>query len=268
MVYATKQQNKKEHKMAIVKQEFLLNGCSEQDFDTQFRAFGMPVFENVAVHSDFIDLIYNHVKPEKVAFVKNKFTNTTKEVYSLYGDGVLLARFRDGKLVKLSLPGVKKLNNNYFLSTSGVQYTKYINLPDLVRANNGCMSSAFELKFMYIPNLKTTGEEFGHNCDSLETFFGPKLRSFGDYSLTEARNLKVFYAPKLTKPGIRCLCNNTRMKSMSMNGIKELPCYFMYANTSLEPENIYAPDLEKVSSTCAEVFFEVMFANKVRKINR
>ena len=254
--------------MAIVKQELLLNGSSIQDFDAKYRAFGIPVFENVAVHRDFIDLIYNCVKPEKIAFVKHKFTDGTKDVYSLYGDGVLLARFRDDKLVKLSLPGVKKLDNNYFLSTSGVQYIEYANFPDLVCANEGCMSQAWELKFMYTPKLKTTGEEFGYNCDSLETFFGPELKLFGNYSLINARNLRVFYAPKFTNPGVRCLCNNEQMKSMSMARIKKLPAYFMYANTTLGQENINAPKLETVSPTCAEVFFDVMFANKVRKINR
>lgn len=257
--------------MAIKKQEYSLkenkaNGLGIQEFDAAFREFGAPVFENEAVHAKFIDLIYNHIKPDSVIFIKHRFTNDTQDTYSLYSDGVLLARFRNGKLVKLSLPGVKTLDgDNYFLSTSGASDITYASFPDLVSVGKGFMGYAYALKFMSTPKLEKTDESFAHSCDELETFFGPKLKRMGDYSFSNAERVRIFYTPKLTNPGVYCLHHNDTMRSISLRSMKRLPAYFMYANTTLKGKNIEAPNLEEVLPTCGTVFVYVAAANKAHK---
>ena len=253
----------------VVKQEYDIKqakaqGDDIQEFEDALIAFGVPGFANKALYREFIELIYDYVRPDKVTLVKHRFTTDSGDTYSLYSDGALLARFRNGKLVKLGLPGLKRLNGeNYFLMTTGVNYITHASFPDLEQVGEDFMAEAHELKFMYTPKLKKAGDNFGYYADSLETFFGPNLNRLGNHSLFRAEKLRIFYVPKLTNPGEHCLYNNDAMKSISLPSVEKLPKGFMFAETNLE--EVEARKLKDVGINCADIFYDVMYANRAAK---
>ena len=213
-----------------------------------------------AVHNDdnlaesFASLIYRCAQSPDITVVK--FNN---ETYSVFSGRDMLAKTKGGHLVKIWLPGVKNVNDDtYFLNGDGMEYVINAGFPDLVTAGNDFLSRSFDLKNLYIPNLKKAG----HNLlrySRLPRFYGPSLVEFGDYCLYRAEDLVEFSAHNLVKPGKYCLHNNNGLKRISIDKVKDLPDGFLCANTKLKEAS--AKKLNSIGRECHPIFSEIASRN-------
>ena len=245
------------------------------DFSKAYYDFGFPAVSmrytpsrdgepelsvNYKVSAEFLEFILYNVKGSTLTFAHSIRKN---DIYSILDGETLLAEIRDGRLVKLCMPGLEKRNaHTHFLATRGVEYVEEANFPDLINSGAGFMREAYELKHISVPKMQDAGNDWLRNARRIQVVETPSAVRFGNNVLYSAEELVVFKADNARKFGKDCFHDGNMMKKMSLPSVESLGDGFMYGSTGLY--EVDAKKLTKVGKDCEELFYIVCSSNLAR----
>ena len=237
--------------------DFDANNPNFKKFNKIMQGMGIGrVFEHDYDLTDFAAMLYQNAKSSKITIAK--FSNTS---YSIFIGRTVVARIKDGKLVKLWMPKLTRVESlDQFFSGHGVEYVTNAGFPDLEVAGNEFMANARELQYIHIPKLKRLGDHCMAYAIKLKEFNAPALTDAGEYLLYMGEDVQKFNAPNFTKIGEYTLYHNERIEEISLPKVKYLPYGFMFANGLLEEVN--APNLMYAEPACSYALQEVARQNQ------
>lgn len=247
---------KKGFNMNKIKQEYSLSQANFEQFATAYYDFGMPpVSDRFMIAQQFIELLYYNLKLKKVTFARGP-----KNAYSIYLDQTLLARIRDGHLVKLWVPGLTKQNvHTDFLTGFGMEYVRDAGFPDLVHAGNDFIKCGYDLQRLYVPKMKDTGKDC-LKYSQLKRFDAKSVVNLGDNFMYNNETLAIFNAKNMRKIGNNCLYNNNSLRCVAWPNVEYIGDGCMYANAILE--DVDTPKLKQVGRNCQPLLYDTVLMNK------
>ena len=194
---------------------------------------------------EFAKLVYKNVPSSQIALRTDK-----DGFYTLYAGRVLLLKIRDNRIIKVCVPGVKSLKNNYMFCGHDFEYTLWAKFPDLEDGGDYFLDRAYDLQHLSIPNVKKLGN--GPLAYSqLPQFNGPELESAGDYFLYKNEYMYLFNAPKLRTVGRGTLYNNNVLDCTNQEEMEE------YDGEGL----LKTPNLKKAGVNCHPTIYDAIKQN-------
>ena len=197
---------------------------------------------------EYAKMRYKNVKDPKIIIITGNPGS-----FVLYSGSTLLLKVHDNHIIKVCMPGVKSLKDNYMFCGHDFEYTKWAKFPDLEDGGDYFLDRAYDLHSLYVPNLKKLGTE-ALAYSQLPRFKGPELVRTGDYFLYRNEQMDLFKAPKLVQVGRGSLWHNSVLDCNTPEEMKEIDGDGL----------LYAPNLDSAGINCHPLIYTAIKANRNR----
>ena len=141
----------------------------------------------------------------------------------------------DPVLQEINLPNVEKIGDEFLSENKGI---KHIGLPKVITIGDGFLADNKNLDTIDIPMVQEIGSRFLTRNESLTSLNAPNLQKIGTSFLRENESLTLINLPNVTKIGCRFFSYNNCLKSIELPNVTEIGEGFLQNNKSLMSMNI------------------------------
>ena len=194
--------------------------------------------------------VLNNVFQNKKILVKRD-----KEHSQIFADDVHIATVCDGKIIKLNLPGIDVVGNNFLRhnkSLTSIELPNATEIGDLFLDKNEVLTS------IKLPNTTKIGYDFLFDNCYLTSIELPKATKIGRNFLASNKVLTSIELPNATEIGHGFLLNNKVLTSIELPNATEIGHGFLRYNESLIKMNIPKispndnPDIKRLKMVVAK----------------
>lgn len=220
---------------------------------------------------DVTQFFYKGVYSERIfkEVTKNKKISIRKnpdKTYSFFADDVQIAVVSESKIISLTLPGIKEINEvhnfGFYIRSLNLPDTEVINddfftnnkclsefvAPKLKVIRNNCFENNKELRKLELPELIKIGIN-GFLCNEiLSELYLPKLKVMRWNCFSNNVNLNRLDFPCLESMGMRCFYQNKNICELNAPNLLEMDDVCFWSNEKLS--KIYLPKLVKMGVDC------------------
>ena len=152
-----------------------------------------------------------------------------------------LARVKNGCVTSLHLYKTTEIGNRFFCYNKDL---KKLYAPKLKKTGDYCFNRNMNLESLYVPELEDMGNGFFYNSDSLKELDLPKLKKMGFSCFSDCHQLKKINIPELEEMGYACLGQMYELTELNMPKIKKIANGCFCYNGKLN--KLYIPELTEI----------------------
>lgn len=242
-----------------------INKSSEILLDTILFNFKTKTFQDVTqtFYKDvYSERLFKKVTKDKKIIIRKNPDKT----YSFFADNIQIAVLSESKIVSLTLPGIKEINeiphfgsNVRYLSLPDTEVIndrffaynellEEINAPKLKVMRNKCFEYNKNLKKLYLPELINIGVDcFSYN-EVLSELYLPKLKIMKDACFRDNIALLKLDFPMLESIGSACFSFNNDIYELNTPKLQSMGSECFRRNIALL--NLNLPNLSSMGESC------------------
>jgi len=160
--------------------------------------------------------------------IKRKTDKKTRQI-TIYADGVRIADVIDGKIIKLNLPDVTEIKNDFVVNPA----LQEINLPNVKKIGDDFLNGNEGLTSIDLPNVVEVGGDFLSDNELLNNVNMPNVIAVGPCFLRRNRELQELSLPKVQEIGYRFMEKNQGLSQISLPEVRRINDYFLHDNLGL-----------------------------------
>ena len=179
----------------------------------------------------------------------------------VFADGVKIVTVDKGQIIKLNLPDVTEIENDFSLDPA----LQEIHLPNVEKIGDDFLYENEALKHLVLPKVITIGDNFLAHNDVLITIDMPMVQEIGSSFLGHNESLTSLNAPNLQKVKHGFLFYNSSLTRIDLPKLNKIGRQFLESNQNLIYMNLpnFVPD-EKLESEWRRLQF-VVANNKLKE---
>ena len=182
-----------------------------------------------------------------------------KDDRDVFADGVKIATVDKGRIIKLNLPNVTEIENEFSLDPA----LQEINLPNVEKIGDEFLSENEGIKHIILPKVITIGDNFLADNDALITIDMPMVQEIGSYFLSFNKSLTSLNAPNVERIGGNFLRNNESLTLINLPKVTKIGNVFLPSNRWLMSMNI--PKISPNDNTDIKRLQFVVANNKLKE---
>lgn len=178
-------------------------------------------------------------KDKKISIRKN-----SDKTYSFFADNIQIAVLSESKIISLTLPGIKEINevNNFGF------YIRSLNLPDVEVINDNFFTNNECLSEFIAPKLKVIRNNCFEKNKELRKLELPELEKIGISGFLFNEILSELYLPKLKVMRSNCFFNNLNLNRLDFPYLESMGMRCFYQNMNISDLN--TPNLLEMDDEC------------------